>query len=38
MEITEYFGGAKKCYSFKYNEEFDFDRPGIEFIVLYSQI
>jgi len=27
MEITEYFGGAKKCYSFKYNQEFDFDRP-----------
>ena len=28
MEITEYFMGSKKCYSFKYNEEFDYDRPG----------
>lgn len=29
MEITEYFGGAKKCFSFKYNQEFDYDRPGM---------
>lgn len=28
MEITEYFMGSKKCYSFKYNEEFDYERPG----------
>jgi len=27
MEITEYFMGAKKCFSFKYNEEFDYERP-----------
>ena len=29
MEITEYFMGAKKCFSFKYNEEFDYERPGV---------
>ena len=27
-EVIEYFGGEKKLVSFKYNEEFDYDRPG----------
>jgi len=26
-EVIEYFGGEKKLVSFKYNEEFDYDRP-----------
>ena len=37
MEITEYFGGAKKCFSFKYNQEFDYDRPGMN-LSIYSFI
>ena len=28
MEVIEYFGGNKKIVTFKYNEEFDYDRPG----------
>jgi len=27
MEVIEYFGGNKKLVNFKYNEEFDYDRP-----------
>ena len=30
MEVIEYFGGNKKIVTFKYNEEFDYDRPGKE--------
>jgi len=26
-EITEYFGGDKKCYSVKYGEEYQYERP-----------
>ena len=31
MEVIEYFGGNKKIVTFKYNEEFDYDRPGKQY-------
>ena len=31
-EISEFFGGDKKTYCVKYDTEFDYERPGTDFL------